>query len=43
MRAPPPPFPAPADQLYFAILTQKIKSTADRHCFCIDDELAYEK
>ncbi|XP_077943316.1 dual specificity protein phosphatase CDC14B isoform X6 [Gasterosteus aculeatus] len=30
------------DQLYFAILTQKIKSTADRHCFCIDDELAYE-
>ncbi|KAK7933126.1 hypothetical protein WMY93_004022 [Mugilogobius chulae] len=30
------------DQLYFAILQQKIKSTAERHCFCIDDELAYE-
>ncbi|XP_015232624.1 PREDICTED: dual specificity protein phosphatase CDC14B isoform X1 [Cyprinodon variegatus] len=30
------------DQLYFAILQQKIKSTADRHCFCIDEELAYE-
>ncbi|XP_068559238.1 dual specificity protein phosphatase CDC14B isoform X5 [Cebidichthys violaceus] len=30
------------DQLYFAILKQKIKSTAERHCFCIDDELAYE-
>ncbi|KAM6965019.1 dual specificity protein phosphatase CDC14B isoform 2-T2 [Aplochiton taeniatus] len=30
------------DQLYFAILRQKIKSTADRHCFCIDDELSYE-
>ncbi|XP_033828082.1 dual specificity protein phosphatase CDC14B isoform X1 [Periophthalmus magnuspinnatus] len=30
------------DQLYFAILQQKIKSTADRHCFCIDDELSYE-
>uniref|UniRef100_A0AAV2MRG6 Protein-tyrosine-phosphatase n=1 Tax=Knipowitschia caucasica TaxID=637954 RepID=A0AAV2MRG6_KNICA len=30
------------DQLYFAILQQRIKSTADRHCFCIDDELAYE-
>lgn len=33
----------PADQLYFAILKQKIRSTADRHCFCVDDELAYEK
>lgn len=30
------------DQLYFAILKQKIRSTADRHCFCVDDELAYE-
>uniref|UniRef100_A0A3P9BHM0 Cell division cycle 14B n=1 Tax=Maylandia zebra TaxID=106582 RepID=A0A3P9BHM0_9CICH len=30
------------DQLYFAILQQKIKSTAERHCFCIDEELAYE-
>lgn len=30
------------DQLYFAILQQKIKSTTERHCFCIDDELAYE-
>uniref|UniRef100_A0A8C4H9S9 protein-tyrosine-phosphatase n=1 Tax=Dicentrarchus labrax TaxID=13489 RepID=A0A8C4H9S9_DICLA len=30
------------DQLYFAILKQKIKSTAERHCFCIDEELAYE-
>lgn len=33
----------PPDQLYFAILKQKIRSTADRHCFCVDDELAYEK
>ncbi|XP_017267894.1 dual specificity protein phosphatase CDC14B isoform X3 [Kryptolebias marmoratus] len=30
------------DQLFFAILQQKIKSTAERHCFCIDEELAYE-
>ncbi|XP_028269135.1 dual specificity protein phosphatase CDC14B isoform X4 [Parambassis ranga] len=30
------------DQLYFAILRQKIKSSAERHCFCIDEELAYE-
>ncbi|XP_029019024.1 dual specificity protein phosphatase CDC14B isoform X6 [Betta splendens] len=30
------------DQLYFAVLKQKIKSTAERHCFCIDEELAYE-
>ncbi|XP_030637284.1 dual specificity protein phosphatase CDC14B isoform X2 [Chanos chanos] len=30
------------DQLYFAILQQKVKSTADRHCFCIDEELSYE-
>ncbi|XP_048854670.1 dual specificity protein phosphatase CDC14B isoform X2 [Brienomyrus brachyistius] len=30
------------DQLYFAILQQRIKSTAERHCFCIDDELSYE-
>lgn len=37
-----PPF-RPPDQLYFAILKQKIRSTADRHCFCVDDELAYEK
>ncbi|XP_010890778.1 dual specificity protein phosphatase CDC14B isoform X3 [Esox lucius] len=31
-----------SDQLYFAVLQQKIKSTADRHCFCVDDELSYE-
>lgn len=31
------------DQLYFAILNQKLRSTPDRHCFCIDEELAYEK
>ncbi|XP_023834703.1 dual specificity protein phosphatase CDC14C isoform X2 [Salvelinus sp. IW2-2015] len=31
-----------SDQLYFAILQQKIKSTADRHFFCIDEELSYE-
>ncbi|XP_028313462.1 dual specificity protein phosphatase CDC14B isoform X2 [Gouania willdenowi] len=30
------------DQLYFAILQQKIKSNPERHCFCIDEELAYE-
>ncbi|XP_066567331.1 dual specificity protein phosphatase CDC14B isoform X3 [Amia ocellicauda] len=30
------------DQLYFAILQQKPKSTADKHCFSIDDELSYE-
>uniref|UniRef100_A0A3Q3VZ04 protein-tyrosine-phosphatase n=1 Tax=Mola mola TaxID=94237 RepID=A0A3Q3VZ04_MOLML len=30
------------DKLYFAILKQKVKSTADRHCFCVDEELAYE-
>ncbi|KAI1900162.1 hypothetical protein AGOR_G00047170 [Albula goreensis] len=30
------------DQLYFAILQQKVKSTAERHYFCIDDELSYE-
>uniref|UniRef100_H3BYY7 Cell division cycle 14B n=1 Tax=Tetraodon nigroviridis TaxID=99883 RepID=H3BYY7_TETNG len=30
------------DRLYFAILKQKVKSTADRHCFCVDEELAYE-
>uniref|UniRef100_A0A3Q3G189 Dual specificity protein phosphatase CDC14A-like n=1 Tax=Labrus bergylta TaxID=56723 RepID=A0A3Q3G189_9LABR len=30
------------DQLYFATLKQKIKNTAERHCFCIDEELAYE-
>ncbi|MFT7811822.1 dual specificity protein phosphatase CDC14B-like isoform X1 [Arapaima gigas] len=30
------------EQLYFAILKQRIRSTADRHCFCIDDELSYE-
>ncbi|XP_041958160.1 dual specificity protein phosphatase CDC14B isoform X2 [Alosa sapidissima] len=30
------------DQLYFAILQQKVKSTPERHCFCIDDELSYE-
>lgn len=29
-------------QLYFAILPQKIRSTCERHCFCIDDELSYE-
>nr|XP_061804536.1 dual specificity protein phosphatase CDC14C-like [Nerophis lumbriciformis] len=31
-----------SDQLYFAILQHKIKSTTERHCFCIDEELAYE-
>ncbi|XP_077376853.1 dual specificity protein phosphatase CDC14B isoform X6 [Festucalex cinctus] len=31
-----------SDQLYFAILQQKIKSSTERHCFCIDEELAYE-
>ncbi|MBN3297799.1 CC14A phosphatase, partial [Amia calva] len=31
-----------SDQLYFAILQQKPKSTADKHCFSIDDELSYE-
>ncbi|XP_069043379.1 dual specificity protein phosphatase CDC14B isoform X2 [Lepisosteus oculatus] len=30
------------DQLYFVILQQKPKSTAERHFFCIDDELSYE-
>ncbi|XP_056275170.1 dual specificity protein phosphatase CDC14B isoform X3 [Pseudoliparis swirei] len=30
------------DQLYFAVLKQKLKSTGERHCFCIDEELAYE-
>ncbi|XP_026855522.2 dual specificity protein phosphatase CDC14B isoform X3 [Electrophorus electricus] len=30
------------DQLYFAILNQKIRCTPDRHCFCIDEELSYE-
>ncbi|XP_034026453.1 dual specificity protein phosphatase CDC14B isoform X3 [Thalassophryne amazonica] len=30
------------DQLYFSILQQKMKSSAERHCFCIDEELAYE-
>ncbi|XP_059360298.1 dual specificity protein phosphatase CDC14B isoform X3 [Carassius carassius] len=30
------------DQLYFALLHQKVKSTPDRHCFCIDEELSYE-
>ncbi|XP_011613912.1 dual specificity protein phosphatase CDC14B isoform X5 [Takifugu rubripes] len=30
------------DRLYFAILKQKVKSIADRHCFCVDEELAYE-
>lgn len=38
----PTPLP-PSDRLYFAILKQKVKSTADRHCFCVDEELAYEK
>uniref|UniRef100_A0A671KHC8 protein-tyrosine-phosphatase n=1 Tax=Sinocyclocheilus anshuiensis TaxID=1608454 RepID=A0A671KHC8_9TELE len=31
-----------SDQLYFALLHQKVKSTPDRHCFCIDEELSYE-
>ncbi|XP_077456937.1 dual specificity protein phosphatase CDC14B isoform X2 [Stigmatopora argus] len=31
-----------SDQLYFAILQQKVKSTRERHCFCIDEELEYE-
>ncbi|XP_036434682.1 dual specificity protein phosphatase CDC14B isoform X3 [Colossoma macropomum] len=30
------------DQLYFAILKQKIRSSPERHCFCIDEELSYE-
>ncbi|CAL8251041.1 unnamed protein product [Boreogadus saida] len=30
------------DQLYFAVLQQKIKSTSERHSFCVDDELVYE-
>ncbi|XP_077073692.1 dual specificity protein phosphatase CDC14B isoform X1 [Siphateles boraxobius] len=30
------------DQLYFALLHQKLKSSPDRHCFCIDEELSYE-
>ncbi|ROL53732.1 Dual specificity protein phosphatase CDC14A [Anabarilius grahami] len=30
------------DQLYFALLHQKVKSSPDRHCFCVDDELSYE-
>ncbi|TRZ03139.1 hypothetical protein DNTS_014534 [Danionella cerebrum] len=30
------------DQLYFALLHQKVKSSPDRHCFCIDEELSYE-
>ncbi|XP_007254123.4 dual specificity protein phosphatase CDC14B isoform X3 [Astyanax mexicanus] len=30
------------DQLYFAVLKQKIRSTHERHCFCIDEELSYE-
>ena len=32
-----------SDQLYFAVLQQKIKSTSERHSFCVDDELVYEK
>jgi len=32
-----------SDQLYFALLPQKVKSSPDRHCFCIDEELSYEK
>uniref|UniRef100_A0A8C1QH69 Cell division cycle 14B n=1 Tax=Cyprinus carpio TaxID=7962 RepID=A0A8C1QH69_CYPCA len=31
-----------SDQLYFALLHQKLKSSPDRHCFCIDEELSYE-
>ncbi|XP_060787826.1 dual specificity protein phosphatase CDC14B isoform X6 [Neoarius graeffei] len=30
------------DQLYFAILNQKLRSTTERHCFCIDEEFSYE-
>ncbi|XP_031426958.1 dual specificity protein phosphatase CDC14B isoform X2 [Clupea harengus] len=30
------------DQLYFAILQHKVKNTAERHGFCVDDELSYE-
>uniref|UniRef100_A0AAY4DRI3 protein-tyrosine-phosphatase n=1 Tax=Denticeps clupeoides TaxID=299321 RepID=A0AAY4DRI3_9TELE len=30
------------DRLHFAILQQKVKSTSERHCFCVDDELCYE-
>ena len=32
-----------SDQLYFAVLQQKIKITSERHSFCVDDELVYEK
>jgi len=32
-----------SDQLYFAVLQQKNRSTSERHCFCVDDELVYEK
>ncbi|XP_076859655.1 dual specificity protein phosphatase CDC14B isoform X2 [Brachyhypopomus gauderio] len=30
------------DQLYFAILNQKIRSTPEKHYFCVDEELSYE-
>ncbi|KAJ8262847.1 hypothetical protein COCON_G00153040 [Conger conger] len=30
------------DQLYFAVLQHKVKSTPERHYFCIDEELSYE-
>lgn len=30
------------EQLYFAIAPHKLKNTAERHCFSVDDELAYE-
>ncbi|XP_057212933.1 dual specificity protein phosphatase CDC14B isoform X2 [Triplophysa rosa] len=30
------------DQLYFAVVHQKLRTSPDRHYFCIDEELAYE-
>ncbi|XP_056629412.1 dual specificity protein phosphatase CDC14B isoform X3 [Triplophysa dalaica] len=30
------------DQLYFAVVRQKLRTSPDRHYFCIDEELAYE-
>lgn len=32
-----------SDQLYFAVVRQKLRTSPDRHYFCIDEELAYEK
>ncbi|KAJ8285388.1 hypothetical protein GJAV_G00026250 [Gymnothorax javanicus] len=30
------------DHLYFAVLQNKVRSTPERHYFCIDEELSYE-